>query len=103
MGRVGFRVRKRRYAFLLVGARSGAGVDGANTTPKTSMRHFWRIPRQLLHRVPDLSAYATKMRVPLLRADLLLQHPNSSVMRHIGSPGTVKLTGSGLGGAGLVR
>jgi hypothetical protein len=37
---------------------------------------FWRIRRQLLQRVPDLSAYATKMRVPLLRADLLLQHPN---------------------------
>jgi hypothetical protein len=26
-------------------------------------------PRQLPHRVPDLSAYATKMRVPLLRAE----------------------------------
>src|SRR5438270_9601866 len=29
MGRVGFRGRTRRYAFLLVRARSCAGVDGA--------------------------------------------------------------------------
>ena len=29
MGRVGFRGRTRRYAFLLVRERSGAGVDGA--------------------------------------------------------------------------
>ena len=32
MGRVGFRGRTRRYAFLLFRARSRAGVDGA--TPR---------------------------------------------------------------------
>jgi hypothetical protein len=102
MGRVGFRGKKGRYAFLLVGAAL-AQVSRVRHDAENQHASFWRIRRQLLQRVPDLSAYATKMRVPLLRADLLLQHPNSSVMRHIGSPGTVKLTGSGLGGAGLVR
>jgi hypothetical protein len=34
------------------------------------MRHFGGFPRQLRHRVPDLSAYATKMRVPLVLADM---------------------------------
>jgi hypothetical protein len=42
MGRAGFRGRTRRYAFLLVGARSGAGVDGA-TPRRRPMRDFWRI------------------------------------------------------------
>ena len=37
MERVGFRGRTRRYAFLLFRARSGAGVDGATTTPATRM------------------------------------------------------------------
>jgi hypothetical protein len=35
----------------------------------TGIRRFGGFPQQLRHRVPDLSAYATKMRVPLLRAE----------------------------------
>ena len=68
MGRVGFRGRTRRYTFLLVRACSGAGVDGATPRRRPACVIFGGFPRQLRHRVPDLSAYATKMRVPLLRA-----------------------------------
>jgi hypothetical protein len=69
MGRVGFRGRTRRYAFLLVRARSGTTVDGATPHRRPACVIFGGFPRQLRHRVPDLSAYATKMRVPLLRAN----------------------------------
>src|SRR4029077_9448792 len=68
MGRVGFRGRTRRYAFPLVGARSGAGVDGATPRRRPACAISGGFPWQFRHRVPDLSAYATKMRVPLLRA-----------------------------------
>jgi hypothetical protein len=44
MGRIGFRARTRRYAFLLVRARSWRGCRRRDTTPVTGMRHFWRIP-----------------------------------------------------------
>jgi hypothetical protein len=47
----------------------GADVDGATPRRRPTRGIFGRFPRQLRHRFPDLSAYATKMRVPLLRAD----------------------------------
>jgi len=68
MGRVGVRARTRRYALLLVRPRSGAGVDGATNAWRPACAIFGGFPRQLRHRVPDLSAYAPKMRVPLLQA-----------------------------------
>jgi hypothetical protein len=77
MGRIGFRGRTRRYAFLLVRARSGVGVRRCDTTtPDPHALFFGGFPRHSRHRVPDLSAYATKMRVPLLRA---LQQISGSV------------------------
>jgi hypothetical protein len=68
MGRVGFRGKTRRYAFLLVRARAGAGVDGATPRRRPVCVIFGGFPDKLHHRVPDLSAYVPKMRVPLLRA-----------------------------------
>src|ERR1700732_4920435 len=81
MGRVGFRGRTRRYAFLLVGARSGAGVDGATPRRRPACAIFGGFPWQFRHRVPDLSAYATKMRVPLLRAFKIVPAPAAPVSR----------------------
>jgi hypothetical protein len=43
MGRVGFRGRTRRYAFLLVRARSGAGGDGATLRRRPACVIFWQI------------------------------------------------------------
>ena len=57
-----------RYAFLLVRSRSGAGVGAATPRRRPACVIFGGFPRQSRHRVPDLSAYASKMRVPLLRA-----------------------------------
>src|SRR6516225_160059 len=74
MGRVGSRARTRRYAFLLVRWRSGSGVDGATRPRRPACVIFGGFPRQSRHRVPDLSAYATKMRVPLLRANMIVEH-----------------------------
>src|SRR5437773_8324687 len=71
MGRVGFRGRTRRYGFLLVRARSGAGVGGATPCRQTGCVIFGGFHQQLRHRVPDLCAYATKMRAPLLRANTI--------------------------------
>jgi hypothetical protein len=69
MGRVGFRGRTRRYAFLLVGARSGAGVDGATPRRRPASAISGGFPWQFRHRVPDLSAYATKMGRSLVPAN----------------------------------
>src|SRR5262245_60967163 len=78
MGRVGFRGRTRRYAFLLRRARSGAGVDGG-IPPGDRHASFLADFLGKRHRVRDQSAYATKMRVPLLRA--LLERPVLGVKR----------------------
>ena len=43
MGRVGFRGRTRRYAFLLIRARSGVGVAGAIPHRRPAGVIFWRI------------------------------------------------------------
>jgi ABC-type multidrug transport system fused ATPase/permease subunit len=47
MGRVGFRGETRRYAFLLVGARSGAGVDAATLRWRPVCVIFGGFPRQI--------------------------------------------------------
>src|SRR5208337_2351571 len=73
MGQVGFLGRTRRYPFLLVRGRSGAGVDGATPRRRPAWVIFGGFPRQSGHHVRDLSAYATKMGRSLLRAGMVLE------------------------------
>src|SRR5271155_5002907 len=71
MGRVVFPAMTSRYALLLARARSGAGIDGAVPGRRQAGVILGGFPGQFRHRVPDLSAYAPRMRVPLLRADTM--------------------------------
>jgi len=50
------------------------GCHGATPRRRPARVIFGGFPRQLRHRVRDLSAYATKMRVPLLRANMIVEH-----------------------------
>jgi hypothetical protein len=71
MGGLAFEVEQRCYAFLQVRARAGAGVEGATPRrrPACAILTDSLAIATSCSRSVRLCAYATKMRVPLLRAD----------------------------------
>src|SRR5271157_5504395 len=69
-GRLAFKVEQGVMPFCW-SERALARVSTVRPRPRSACIIFGGFPRQLRHRVLDLSAYATEMRVPLLRAFLV--------------------------------
>ena len=67
LGRLAFKVEQGVMPFCW-SEHALARVSTVRPRPRPACIIFGGFPRQLRNRVPDLSAYATEMRIPLLRA-----------------------------------